>query len=146
MRLVAPVLILALATTATALAQELPELPEAEPLPPTIEASLLGTLASDEILDRVRRWEGELYGDATPDQLVQATIAFKGGGNAYYLRHWIFVGAGDGYSIMIPITLDNGLRSVRLDGGDLVLTTYKYLDGDPNCCPSGSATVRMPLR
>jgi hypothetical protein len=127
-----------------AMAQDLAELPEDQPLPPGVAITLKASLQPDDLLDRVRRWQGDLVGDAMPDQIVQAAIA-TGGGNAVYLRHWIFQASDQGFLPVQMLDLPSGIISARRDGGDLVLQLYKYLPDDPRCCPSGQEEMRLPL-
>jgi hypothetical protein len=129
---------------APALAQDLTELPEDQPLPPSVATVLAGAVQADEVLDRVRRWQGDLTGDATPDQLVQAAIA-TGGGNAVYLRHWIFAGQGQDFAPVLQMNLARGIKSASRDASGLLVTLYKLLPDDPMCCPSGEETVIIPL-
>jgi hypothetical protein len=127
------------------MAQSLREIGEAEPMPDGMLASLALDLEEDLIIDGVQRWEGDLAGDATPDQLVEVTVAYRGG-NAYFFTHWIFIGEGNGFPKMFPIDLGGGLQSVSIDGNDLVAVSYAYRDGDARCCPSGTEVTRIPLR
>lgn len=136
---------LALAALASpVLAQELTELAEDQPLPPAVEIALHDALQPDEVLDLVRRWQGDLIGDAAPDLVVQAAIA-TGGGNAVYLRHWIFEARGQDFVPWQELTLPDGIKSGRRDGSNLVLQLYKYLPEDPSCCPSAEEELRLPL-
>ena len=124
--------------------QDLVELSEQDAMPGSIATALQAELSADEVLDRVRRWQGDLVGDATADQIVQAAIA-TGGGNAYYLRHWIFQADARGFVPVQEIVLPDGIISARREGSDLVLTLYLSLPEDPRCCPSGQQEVRLPL-
>ena len=137
--------ILLMMAGAPAAAQVLSELPEDQAVPPSIEAGINASLQSGEILDLVRRWQGDLVGDAEPDQVVQAAIAV-GDGNAAFLRQWIFERRGDDYVALPPLDLPNGIKAARREGQDLVLTLYKALPEDPLCCPSAEEEVRVPLK
>ena len=134
-----------LLTTLPATAQEMTALDEALPLPGDIHAVLDASLASDQLLDRVKRWEGDLTHDGAPDQLVQAAIAFQGGGNAVILRHWIFTAEGNGFRPLQELELPHGVISATLTGAGLDLRLYKAMDGDPSCCPSGEEALTLPL-
>lgn len=127
-----------------ALAQDLPLLPENAPHHAEVEANLLAQLEDGLILDGFRRWQADLVGDAEPDQLVQAVIAFEGG-NGYFYAHYIFVGSAGRLSAFFPIQLNGPITAVRLEGRTLVFTLSTYRDGDPRCCPSGVEVQRMPL-
>ena len=129
---------------APAFSQDLTEIPENLRLPTSIKATVNSTLETGEVLDRIRRWEGDLVGDKAPDQVVQAAIAV-GGGNAIYLRHWIFERRGQGFVPFRQLDLANGIKAARRDGRDLVLMLYMALPEDPLCCPSGEEEVRVPL-
>ena len=129
---------------APAHSQDLTEIPEDLRLPTSIEATLNGTLEAGDVLDRIRRWEGDLVGDPGPDQVVQAAISV-GGGNAIYLRQWIFERRGKGFVPLRQLDLADGIKAARRDGHDLVLLLYKTLPDDPLCCPSGEEVVRVPL-
>lgn len=85
------------------------------------------TLHNGELLDRVRRWQGDLVCDATPDQVVQAAIAFAGGGTAVFLAHWVFEGRGQDFVLSQTMDLPGGIRSARRDGATLVLQLYKEI-------------------
>ena len=130
---------------APAIAQVLPEVPEDQAMPPSIEAAITASLHSGEVLDLVRRWQGDLVGDAKPDQVVQAAVGV-GGGNALLLRQWIFERRGEDYVALPPLELPNGIKAARREGQDLVLTLYKALPEDPLCCPSDEEEVRVPLK
>jgi hypothetical protein len=137
-----PTLFFALASPA--LAQEMRQIPDSDPIPEAISASIQAGLSPDELLDSIRRWEGNLVGDATPDQLVQAAFSMNGG-NGVFVRHWIFSGAPGGFTSYFPVELPGGILSAAIDGNDLVITVARLLDGDPRCCPSGTEVHRMPL-
>jgi hypothetical protein len=125
--------------------QDLRAVSQDVPLPPAVVTTLAATVAEDEILDLVLRWEGDLAGDTTPDLLVQAAYGAKGG-NAIFLRHWIFIGAGDSFGAYFPITLAGSIQTARIEGSDLVISVSSYRDGDARCCPSGTDLHRFPLK
>jgi hypothetical protein len=131
-------------SASAALAQELRQFPPDAPLPTVIEASLIAQLDENDFLQGASRWEGNLAGDTTPDQLVQAAYSPKGG-NGVYLMTWVFVGAADGFSSMVPLEINGGITSARIEGKALVLTTNTYLPTDARCCPSGTEVTRVPL-
>lgn len=128
-----------------ALAQDMTELAADQPLPASVATLLQSTLQPDEALDLVRLWQGDLIGDPAPDLLVQAAISFTGGGNAFVLRHWIFVAQGTDFAVAQTLTLPDGIKSAARDGRDLVLQLYAYEPADPQCCPSGQTEMRLPL-
>ena len=142
MRLTLPLLIL---SALPAMAEEMAEIDESLPLPGDIQAVLEASLASDEMLDRVRRWQGDLNADGAPDQLVQAAIAFQGGGNAVVLGHWLFLADGNGFAPLRALELPHGVIAASVSEGALQLRLYKALDGDPTCCPSGEESLTIPL-
>ncbi|OYX25385.1 MAG: hypothetical protein B7Z10_06435, partial [Rhodobacterales bacterium 32-66-7] len=109
-----PAVALALALSPPVHAQSLTELSAEAPMPPEIMASLTDQLAEDEVLDFVRRWEGDITGDAIPDQLVQAAMVGKEGGNAWWLRHYIFIGGEGGFPAFFPLNLDDGIISAAV--------------------------------
>ena len=128
-----------------AMAQEMTPLDESLALPGDIQAVLDASLATDQLLDRVRRWEGDLTGDGAADQLVQAAVAVQGGGNAVTLRHWLFAAEGNGFSPMKGLDLPHGVIAATRIAGALELRVYKALDSDPSCCPSSEETLTIPL-
>ncbi len=137
-------LALFLTTTSTASAQELRAVPDSEPMPEAVSASVEATMNPDEALNGIRRWEGNIIGDATPDYLVEASFS-PVGGNAFYPRHWIFIASPDRFESFFPIELPGSIISAAVEGNALVITVSTYLDNDPRCCPSGTEVVRMPL-
>lgn len=137
-------LCLPLLAATPALSQALRELPETEPVPVTISASVSASLYPDENLEGIRRWEGNLVGDATPDLLVEAVLS-PVGGNAIYARHWIFIGGPGGYGSYFPIELPGTLLTAGIDRNALVVTVPRLLPGEPRCCPTGVEAYRLPL-
>ena len=125
-------------------AQALRELPETEPVPATVSASVGASLYPDENLEGLRRWEGNLVGDATPDLLVEAVLS-PVGGNAIYARHWIFIGGPGGYGSFFPIELPGTLLTAGIERNALVVTVPRLLPGEPRCCPTGVEAYRLPL-
>ena len=121
------------------------ELPEVDMVPPGVMAAVLAAADLGEIVDRVRLWQGDLNGDAQPDLVVQAAYANQGGGNAVWLRQWIFAASGAGYDAVRTLDLPDGIKAVRRAGADLVVTTYSFQPGDPRCCPTGQAETRVAL-
>jgi hypothetical protein len=107
-----------LASALMAYSQDLREVPETEAVPASVAASIEASTSPDEFQTGLRRWEGNMVGDATPDYLVEAWFS-PVGGNAFYPRHYIFIA--------------------------LVFTLSTYLPSDARCCPSGVETLRMPL-
>lgn len=133
-----------LASALMALSQDLREIPETEPLPATISASVQAGLATDDILHGISRWEGNLAGDANPDQLVQAAYS-PNGGNGVYVFHWIFIGSPDGFQTFFPIEIAGSITTAAIESNALVVTVPRLLPGEPRCCPSGSEVIRLPL-
>lgn len=127
-----------------AFAQELQRFPETAPLPSAIETAILGELDPSDIFHGASRWEGNLAGDQTPDQLVQAAFS-PNGGNGVFVLTWIFVGKGSGFSAMVPVDISNAISSAARDGNDLVVTMTTLLPDDPRCCPTGIEVMRVPL-
>lgn len=82
-------------------------LPEDQPRPPTIETVFR---ASEGILDRVLRCEGDLTGDGAPNQLVQAAFVF--GGKSVSLRHWMSGAKDGGFLASSSLTLPDGIKVV----------------------------------
>lgn len=139
-----PGIVLYLATVVVAAAQGLRVVPESEPVPAAVQASVEASMASDEVLNGIQRWEGNLVGDATPDYLVQAWFS-PVGGNAFYPRHWIFIASPDRFEAFFPLELTGSITAAAVEGNALVLTLSTYLANDARCCPSGVEIVRMPL-
>jgi hypothetical protein len=137
-------LALCLAMADPTLAQDMREVPDSERMPDEVSASIRASMASDEVLNGIRRWEGNLVGDATPDYLVEASFS-PVGGNAFYPRHWIFIASLDRFEAFFPIELPGSIISAGTEGNALVITVSTYLNTDPRCCPSGVEVVRMPL-
>lgn len=137
-------LALSLLAATAAQSQTLPELPQGEPIPETILNSVRASLDGSENLEGIRQWEGNLVGDATPDQLVEAVLS-PVGGNAIYARHWIFIGSPGGFASFFPIDLPGTLLTVAIDRNALVVTVPRLLPGEPRCCPTGIETYRLPL-
>ena len=138
--------VLLLLTTLPAAAQEMTEIPEETTVPPSIEATLQAAGGTDQYLDRVRRWQGDLLGDSAPDQVVQAAFGFSSGGNAVILHQWVFESRGAEFVVIQDLSLQGGIKSATRDGSDLVLTLYKLLPDDPMCCPSGEEQQRIALK
>lgn len=137
-------LVLLLAPAAGARAGALPEVPDSRPIEPAVSASIRAGMASDEMLQGIRRWEGNLVGDATPDYLVEAFFS-PIGGNAVYPRHWIFIAAPEGFTSFFPVELPGSIISAAIEGNALVITLSTYRPTDPRCCPTGVEVVRLPL-
>lgn len=135
---------LALLLTTAATAQELLVVPDTEPVPQAVSTSVAASMASDEVLNGITRWEGNIVGDATPDYLVEASFS-PVGGNAFYPRHWIFIASPDGFEAYFPLELPGSIISAAIAGNALVITVSTYLDNDARCCPSGTEVIRMPL-
>ena len=131
-------------SAAAAFAQSLREVADAEQIPAAISSSIQASMDQNELLHGIRRWEGNLVGDATPDLLVEAFFS-PVGGNAVYPRHWIFVGAPSGFSAFFPVELPGSILSAGIEGNAMVITVSTYLDTDARCCPSGVEVIRMPL-
>ena len=137
-------LALLLMTSPAAFAQALRMVPETEAMPAEVTSSIEAGMYSDEILNGINRWEGDLVGDATPDYLVEAWFS-PVGGNAFYPRHYIFIASQDRFESFFPIELPGSISAAAIEGNALVLTLTTYLPNDPRCCPSGIEVVRMPL-
>lgn len=137
-------LALFLASTGAALTQTLQEIPNSEPVPKAVSASVSASLFADENLEVIRRWEGNLVGDATPDLLVEAVL-YPTGGNAIYARHWIFIGTAGGFASYFPIEIPGTIMTAGIESNALVVTLPRLLPGEPRCCPTGVEAFRMPL-
>lgn len=136
--------IASLSLASAAGAQGLREVPESEAVPAAISASVEAAFTADDVLHGISRWEGNLVGDATPDQLVEAAFS-PNGGNGVFVNHWIFVGASGGFSSYFPIELPGSILTAAIEGNDLVITVPRLLPGEARCCPTGTAVHRMPL-
>jgi hypothetical protein len=133
-----------LASTHMAVSQDLRAVPENEPMPAAISASVQAAFVAEDVLHAINRWEANLVGDATPDLLVEAVYS-PNGGNGVYADHWIFVGAAGGFSSYFPIEIPGAILIARIEGNDLVFTLPRLKPGEPRCCPTGSAVHRMAL-
>ncbi|AZL57964.1 hypothetical protein EI545_03390 [Tabrizicola piscis] len=132
--------------TAPLAAQELAPLPDEAPLYDAVMANISGQVPEGRFIDSISRWQADVVGDTTPDQIVQAVVGYDGG-NGYDFWHWIFIGAEGGFAGMFPIQLNGGaVTAVRLDGEVLAFTLSTYLPSDARCCPTGVEVIRMPLR
>lgn len=129
--------------TLPALAQEIAP---AEPAPSVFEEYLSTHAPAGEVVDLVRAWPVDADGRAPTDYLVQSAYASAGGGNAYWLRHFIFVARPDGAFQPVEIPeMTSGIKAVRQQPGGLALVLYEYLDGDARCCPTGTSEVLLDL-
>jgi hypothetical protein len=133
-----------LASALMAYSQDLREVPETEAVPASVAASIEASTSPDEFQTGLRRWEGNMVGDATPDYLVEAWFS-PVGGNAFYPRHYIFIANPDGFDAFFPIQLPGSIIAVAIEANALVFTLSTYLPSDARCCPSGVETLRMPL-
>jgi hypothetical protein len=137
-------LLLLFASVSLTSAQVMREVPDSEPMPSAVSASIEASMDPEEILNGIRRWEGNLVGDATPDYLVEASFS-PVGGNAFYPRHYIFIASPDRFEAFFPIELPGSIISAGIEGNALVVTVSTYLPSDARCCPSGVEVVRLPL-
>lgn len=95
--------------------------------------------AGGELFDGAAGWEVDLEGDGTTEWLVQAAYPFRGG-NAVYVRTYLFDGADKNFGARADIGLNRSLKRVERAGRDLHLVIYELRDNDPRCCPTGERT------
>ena len=128
----------------------LPCLVHAEPLQrteapaPILERLQAEAARNGELFDSAAAWEIDLEGDGTTEWLVQAAYPFPGG-NAVYVRTYLFDGADQGYGESADIGLDRSLKRVERSGRDLSLVIYEMLPNDARCCPSGESTRTLSI-
>ncbi|WP_375173494.1 hypothetical protein [Pseudooceanicola sp.] len=110
-----------------------------DPPAPIVDQLRAEAGANGELFDGVSGWPVDLEGDGTMEWLVQAAYPFKGG-NAVYVRTYLFDGEDTGYGASADIGLDRSLKRVEQVDGNLHLVIFELLDNDPRCCPSGEST------
>lgn len=93
-------------------------------------------------VDTILTWDMDFAGDTSPDRVVQAAIAY-GGGNAFFLVHYLFERRNGGYALIGQPELPGGIKALRRVGDVLEFTVFEYRDGDGRCCPSGEAVVMV---
>lgn len=119
-------------------------LTQTEPPEPILSQIRAEADSNGELFDSARAWEVDLEGDGTTEWLVQAAYPFRGG-NAVYVRTYLFDGADAGFGTSANIGLDRSLKRVERDGNVLNLVIYELLDNDPRCCPSGESTRTLTI-
>ncbi len=130
-------------STPPALAQDIPLIEPAS----SVFVDYLTTYAPPgEFVDLVRAWPIDADGRGPGDYLVQSAYSSRDTGNAYWLRHFIFLGRSDGTFQPAEIPeIVSGIKAVRQQPDGLTLVLYEYLDGDSRCCPSGTSEVYLDL-
>ncbi|MGR3322654.1 MAG: hypothetical protein ACU0DK_12045 [Pseudooceanicola sp.] len=108
------------------------------PPPPIADALTREAQRNGEAIDGIAAWELDLEGDGTTEWLVQGVYPYTGG-NAVYVRTYLFDGADQGYAASADIGLDRSLKRVEQDGRVITLVLFEMLAGDARCCPSGES-------
>jgi len=107
--------------------------------PEPIRAALAAEAqAEGALLEGAIGWELDLEGDGTTEWLVQGIYPFIGG-NAVYVRTFLYDGADTGFATRAEVDLPRSLKAVAQDGPTITLTLYELKQGDPRCCPTGES-------